>query len=492
MHLVGPTAAISPLRRTISEYQLTTYGWAFNAAVMVLAAGSLVLIAGLLRHRLAGPGGVLMLLGWVAGLVTLAVFPKHNWAIGPSATGQVHRIASLVAFICLPLGVMLIAGRWRRNGLPKVLSRWAFWLGALSLAWFLPIIVAILLYPQTGVSWWRAIPLGLVERGLAASEVAALVVLGIAMLRRPARSSSRPGRRGRRAGCRLPVGGLIAVSIVPSGLAVTGATGKIGGQVSRLLADDGIPHRLLVRDPDRAPDVLGTTVHRAEYADTVETRAALDGVETLFMVSASEHPDRRAQHRAFVDAAAAMGVAHVVYLSFAGAAPDATFLLARDHFDTEQHLRAAGLTTTVLRDNLYADFLPGMAGPDGVIRGPAGDGRLAAVAQADVARCAAAVLADPAAHRDATYELSGPHAMTMAEVAVALSTAGGQPVRFESETIEEAWASRRPSGAPDWMIEAWISTYTAVAAGELDRVTDDVRRLSGREPLSLADLLAGS
>ena len=97
---------------------------------------------------------------------------------------------------------MLIAGRWRRNGLPKVLSRWAFWLGALSLAWFLPIIVAILLYPQTGVSWWRAIPLGLVERGLAASEVAALVVLGIAMLRRPARSSS-----GRFAGDAAPVAG---------------------------------------------------------------------------------------------------------------------------------------------------------------------------------------------------------------------------------------------------------------------------------------------
>ena len=99
------------------------------------------------------------------------------------------------------------------------------------------------------------------------------------------------------------------------------------------------------------------------------------------MVSASESADRVAQHVAFIDAAARAGVGHVVYISFFGAAPDATFTLARDHYATEEHLRASGMDFTFLRDNLYADFLPALVGDDGVIRGPAGRGRVAAVAQ---------------------------------------------------------------------------------------------------------------
>ena len=83
--------------------------------------------------------------------------------------------------------------------------------------------------------------------------------------------------------------------------------------------------------------------------------------------------------------AVAAGVAHLVYTSFYGAAPDATFTLARDHWATEEHIRASGLAFTFLRDNLYADFLPLMADEHGVIRGPAGDGRVAAVAIDDVA-----------------------------------------------------------------------------------------------------------
>ena len=106
-------------------------------------------------------------------------------------------------------------------------------------------------------------------------------------------------------------------------------------------------------------------------------------------------PDRVGQHRTFVDAAADAGVEHLVYISFLGAAPDATFTLARDHWATEEHIRARGLPATFLRDTLYADFFPMMTGADGVIRGPAGDGRVAAVAQDDIADAAVAVLRDP-------------------------------------------------------------------------------------------------
>lgn len=273
-------------------------------------------------------------------------------------------------------------------------------------------------------------------------------------------------------------------------LAVTGATGAIGGLVARELADAGVPLRLLVRDAARAPELPGGAVVTTSYDDP-GARDALRGVRTLFMVSGSESVDRVRQHLAFVDAAVAAGVEHVVYTSFYGAAPDATFTLARDHYATEQHLRASGMGFTFLRDNLYLDFIPAMVGDDGVIRGPAGQGRVAAVARADIAAVAVTVLGDPAAHEGATYDLTGPEALTLAEAAAVITAACGTDVTFHDETLAEAYASRKRWLAPDWQYDAWVSTYTAIAAGELAGATDHVARLTGRPPISLAEYLAG-
>ena len=272
-------------------------------------------------------------------------------------------------------------------------------------------------------------------------------------------------------------------------LAVTGSTGRLGGRVARLLAAAGRPQRLVVRDPGRAPDLPGAEVVKAGYDDGPGCRAALSGVDTLLMVSGAETLDRVAQHRAFVDAAVAAGVGHVVYTSFANASPEATFTLARDHFATEEHIRASGLAFTFLRDNLYLDFFPLFVGEGDVIRGPAGDGRTAAVALDDIAEVAVAVLTDPGPHAGRTYELTGPVAITMAEGAVALAAATGRPIRYEAETIEEAYASRSVYGAPEWQVTAWVTTYTAVAAGDLEHVSGDVERLTGHPPRSLTDVL---
>ncbi|WP_341359609.1 SDR family oxidoreductase [Georgenia sp. M64] len=282
-----------------------------------------------------------------------------------------------------------------------------------------------------------------------------------------------------------------AVRAAGGRIAVTGSTGQLGGRVARRLADAGVEQLLVVRDPARAPELPRTEVRAATYGDHGAARAALDGVETLFMVSASESPDRETEHRTFVDAAVAAGVRRVVYTSYFGAAPDATFAHARLHNATEQHLRASGVATVILRDNLYADFLPLLAGDDGVIRGPAGQGRVSAVALDDVADAAVAVLRDPARHDGATYELTGPEALTLGEVAAEL-TAPGRPVRYHDETLEEAYASRAHLGAPRWEVDAWVSTYTAIAAGEMERVSDDVARLTGRPATSLRELLRRS
>jgi len=272
---------------------------------------------------------------------------------------------------------------------------------------------------------------------------------------------------------------------------VTGSTGLLGGRIARRLEKAGVAQRLLVRDVARAPKLADSSAIAAEYGDTNSVAAALDGIRTALMVSASETPDRVDRHRSFVDGAVRAGVDQLVYISFFGASPTATFTLARDHWATEEHIKHSGLAYTILRDNLYADFFGAMVGEDGVIRGPADEGRVAAVAQDDIADIAAAILQRPEAHRGATYNLTGPEALTLGEVADIITTATGRAVSFHDETLDEAYASRAIYGAPDWQVDAWVSTYTAIAAGELDGVTDDVERISGHPATSLANLLRG-
>jgi uncharacterized protein YbjT (DUF2867 family) len=272
-------------------------------------------------------------------------------------------------------------------------------------------------------------------------------------------------------------------------LAVTGVTGRLGGRVARRLADRGASQVLLARSPERVPALRAAEVRRADFADGATSRRALEGVSTLLMVSASETPDRVAQHHRFIDAAAASGVDHVVYISFLGASPTATFTLARDHWATEEHLRASGLAHTVLRDSLYADFLPLMVGADGVLRGPAGDGTVSAVAQDDIADAASAVLLDPAPHRGQTYDLTGPEALTLREIAQAISEVTDRPTRYHAESLGEAYASRAGYGAPSWQVDAWVSTYTAIAAGEMSTVSDAVPRLAGHPATPLREVL---
>jgi NAD(P)H dehydrogenase (quinone) len=275
----------------------------------------------------------------------------------------------------------------------------------------------------------------------------------------------------------------------PVTIAVTGVTGYIGGHVADLLAAADIPQILVVRDPAKAPALPNTTVARASFENREAVRKALQGATEVLMVSAAEAPDRLSHHRTFVDAAVEAGVGHLVYISFYGAAPDATFTLARDHWATEQHIRATGVPFTFLRDNLYADFLPYMAGEDGVIRGPAGDGRTALVARDDIAEAAAAVLKNAHEHAGTTYELTGPRSLTLHEAARIVSETTGREVTYHPETIEEAYRSRAAYHAPTWQVDAWVSTYTAIANGELERVTDDVPRLTGHPATTLEELL---
>jgi uncharacterized protein YbjT (DUF2867 family) len=271
-------------------------------------------------------------------------------------------------------------------------------------------------------------------------------------------------------------------------IGLTGSTGQLGSRIARLLADSGVPQRLIVRDPARALELPEAEVAQAAYGDQ-SFADALDGVETLMLLSATESADRVALHKAAVDAAVAAGVRRIVYTSFLGAAPGSTFTFARDHWHTEEHIRSVGVDFTFLRDNLYLDFVAGAVGEDGVIRGPAGDGRVAAVARDDVAAVAARVLVDPG-HSGMTYDLTGPVAFTLAEAAAVLSAASGRRIRYEAETLDEAYRSREVYGAPAWEVAGWVTSYAAIASGELSAVSSAVEDITGRRPTSLEEYVA--
>ncbi|GAA5020368.1 SDR family oxidoreductase [Actinopolymorpha pittospori] len=271
-------------------------------------------------------------------------------------------------------------------------------------------------------------------------------------------------------------------------VAVTGGSGKVGGQVAHRLAGRGVVQRIVAPRPERAPRLPGAEVAGASYADRHAMQRALDGVDTLFLVSGREASDRVRQHANAVDAAVAAGVERIVYLSFVGAGPKATFTFARDHWHTEEYIRARGVRFTFVRDNMYQAMLPGFVGKDGCLRAPAGTGAVAAVAHDDVADAVTSVLLDEA-HQAESYELTGPEALTFAQIAKHLSEVTGRPIQYHPETLEEAYLSRSTYDAHDWEVAGWVTSFQAIATGELAEVTDTVRVLTGHPPMDFRDYL---
>lgn len=273
-------------------------------------------------------------------------------------------------------------------------------------------------------------------------------------------------------------------------LVVTGATGAVGGRVARRLATAGIEQRLVVRAGSKPPHLPGAVpVEVTDYGNQDEMTRAFDGAATVFLVSFRETENRLARHLSAVDAVVAAGVERIVYLSFLQASADSTFTLGRQHYATEQHIKESRVAFTFLRSSLYADFVPFFCGPDGVIRAPAGDGRVSWICRDDIADTVVAVLLGEE-HSGQTLENTGPAALDFNETAQILGRVTGRDISYVEETEEEAWESRRPTGAPDWEIEGWVSSYLAIANGELAHVSDTVERLTGRPARDLESFLS--
>lgn len=266
---------------------------------------------------------------------------------------------------------------------------------------------------------------------------------------------------------------------------VTGATGNTGNPLVHLLHNKGATVRAMVRSEsarDTLPDGVQCAV--ADFDDDASMAAALDGVTKAYLVTPSS-ARAQAQQEAFVTAAARSGVQHLVKLSQLAAAEDSPVRFLRYHAAVERQIRELGIGFTFLRPNLYFQGLLAMADAireQGRFFAPIGDARVSAADVRDIAAAAATVLTEPG-HQGQAYTITGPAAVTHAEIAEAISTATGRTVVFV-DVDPDTFAGALRGALPDWQVDGLLEDYAHYARGEAAEISPAVEDLTGRAPRS--------
>lgn len=278
---------------------------------------------------------------------------------------------------------------------------------------------------------------------------------------------------------------------------VTGTSGHLGRLTVLALLERGVPAGEIVataRDLDKIADLadLGVQTRRADYTDPDSLDAAFAGVDRAVLVSSNAVGSRVDDHRNVVDAAARAGVGLLGYTSILRA-DTSDLLLAADHRETEDLIKASGVPFAFLRNGWYLENYTENTAPalaTGQVVGSAGDGRVSAAARADFAAAAAAVLAG-GEHAGAVYELAGDEAFTMAEYAAALGSATGQEIGYTDLPVDEYAGILTSAGVPAGFAQVLADSDRGIAAGALEDHSGDLSRLIGRPTTPLADALRG-
>lgn len=271
---------------------------------------------------------------------------------------------------------------------------------------------------------------------------------------------------------------------------ITGATGNLGRLIIESLIERGAdPQSILAgaRDVAKGAD-LGVPVVHLDYTDPASIAAALQGVDSVVLVSGSEVGQRVAQHRAVIDAAKAAGVSKLVYTS----APKATtsdLVLAPEHKATEELIAASGIPAVILRNNWYtenyaADLV--RAADTGVLAAGVGDGRVASASRKDFAD-AAAVVALEDGHIGEVYELGGDVAWNYGDLAAAISEITGRSVEYQPLTAEEQAAALEAAGLDAGTVGFVVALDSGIRDGALADTDGTLARLIGRPTTPLVD-----
>ncbi|GAB4021774.1 SDR family oxidoreductase [Spirosoma koreense] len=264
---------------------------------------------------------------------------------------------------------------------------------------------------------------------------------------------------------------------------ITGATGSIGTELTRLLSEQGIRFRAMVRSPKQA-QALSALPHAevvaGDFNDPATLAQALTGIERAFLLTNSSE-QAEAQQLAFVAAAQKSGLRHLVKLSQLAARVDSPVRFLRYHAVVEQAIEASGIPFTFLRPNL---FMQGLLSFRESIRHQSqffaaiGDARISAIDIRDIAAVAATVLLN-SGHEGQTYTLTGPEALTHDEMADQLSTALARPITFVDIPPEVMRNALVEAGFPAWQAEGLIEDYAHYSRHEADAISTVVQDVTG-------------
>jgi uncharacterized protein YbjT (DUF2867 family) len=259
---------------------------------------------------------------------------------------------------------------------------------------------------------------------------------------------------------------------------VTGASGTVGKEVVKALSASGARYRAGYRTrPQNLP--TGVDGVALDYDKPETIRPALQGIETVFLLSSTVAPET-----AVVDEAKRAGVKRVVKLSAYGAEKE-EFTFGRWHRAVEKHVEASGLAWTFLRPNNFMQnvlhYMAGTIRSKGEFYASAGDGAVATIDAADIGACAARVLTAPG-HEGKAYALTGPAALTYAQFAEVLTRVLGKPVRYVPVSGEQYKQAAVSAGTPPAYADALVDLNRHIAEGRMSRVTSAVKDLTGRDP----------
>ena len=270
---------------------------------------------------------------------------------------------------------------------------------------------------------------------------------------------------------------------------VTGATGKIGRELVKLLASTRTSARAIARDPSKL-DNAGVPVVQADLSDPASLDRAFQGANHLFLLSATGE-QQVLQERNAIRAAVRAGFHHVVKLSALGADPASPLQLGRWHAESESELKQSGLGWTILQPHYFCQNLLGQQPSihaEGAIYGSAGEGKVPFVDVRDIAMVAFATLTQPG-YMGRSYVLTGGQAYSHAQAAELIGKAAGKQVRYVDLPAETMQASLQAAGMPEWYARDLVGLMTFFRSGAAAELTPTIAEITRKTPRTLEDFI---
>lgn len=277
---------------------------------------------------------------------------------------------------------------------------------------------------------------------------------------------------------------------------VTGATGNLGSSVVTQLLKKSNSSQFVVTssNPEGVQKLAaqGLQARLANFSNPKSLNEAFKGIDKLLLISTMEQ-NRFEQHKNVVDAAKAQGVKHIIYTSLAIKDIQTSGVkdLMISHFQTEDYIKASGLTYTILRNTMYADALTQILGPNAVnqdINLPGGDGKVPYALRREMGEATANLLLQDG-HENKTYDITGSHSYGYQDVATALSNISGKEIKYNNISEDDLKNVLKQIGFPDFVIYLHAGTIYDIKTHQYEIESKSLADLLGRPTASLSQFL---